>query len=731
MSSRATHEDNILAIPTTTTVPSPQEPSLYDPFRGTDVPIIIDNGATTLRWGFATATSPVSQPNIITKYKERKTNRPLLLFGDAVEFEGGAKAQARTPWEGDVLLNVDALENALDYVFINLGIDTQSVEHPIFMTERLASPSHSRALTSELMFEQYTVPSLTYCVDSLMSLYQNNQPAPGQAYMTDGLVVSLNTASTSVIPVLHGKGIMSQAKRIPWSTTQSYDYLQKLIQLKYPNFPSRITSSHVSWIFQNTCEFAPDYTALLRTMKDPAQMRAHERIIQFPFATPVESEKTEEELTRISDRRKEQGRRLQEMAAKQRLEKLQQKEIDLAYLVSLKESRGELRKAEWLARLEAEGFDDEASLEETIKKLDSSVKKGKKKEGEGEDVPMEEPSYPLLEVPDDQLDEDALKEKRRQKLLKAGWEARQKIRREKERERAEKEDQARRELEERERDFDGWTSRLKGEHEAMMDKLKERKRRRAALSDRKSATAQARMKTIASLASETPTTKKRRKGNGEDNFGANDEDWAVYRKINTAASSDEEDDISQLQTIEAKLLEFDPSFTEADTYSSLATQRSALVETYLPRYQDNDIAGQCRIHLNVERWRACEPWFNPSMAGIDTAGLGEVIAGILSGFSEAEKARLVKNVFITGTPAQIPGLSDRLFNTLRPILDPDMEVKIVKASDVGLDAWNGMRAFANADKDNMVRYGVSKAEYDEWGGERIKRWWGGNWNWAV
>jgi len=42
-----------------------------------------------------------------------------------------------------------------------------------------------------------------------------------------------------------------------------------------------------------------------------------------------------------------------------------------------------------------------------------------------------------------------------------------------------------------------------------------------------------------------------------------------------------------------------------------------------------------------------------------------------------------------------------------------------------------MRAFANADKDNMIRYGVSKAEYDEWGGERIKRWWGGNWNWAV
>ena len=63
------------------------------------------------------------------------------------------------------------------------------------------------------MFELYSVPSLTYCVDSLMALYQNKQPLPSQSYSADGLIVSLNTASTSVIPVLDGRGIMKQAKR--------------------------------------------------------------------------------------------------------------------------------------------------------------------------------------------------------------------------------------------------------------------------------------------------------------------------------------------------------------------------------------------------------------------------------------------------------------------------------------------------------------------------------------
>jgi actin-related protein 5 len=111
-----TPSDIILSIPGTP--PVPRAPlanhSSYDSLRGTDTPIVIDNGATTLRWGFAVSESPSCQSNIVTKYRERKTNRPLLLFGDAVEVEGGAKAQARTPWEGDVLLNFDALVSELE-----------------------------------------------------------------------------------------------------------------------------------------------------------------------------------------------------------------------------------------------------------------------------------------------------------------------------------------------------------------------------------------------------------------------------------------------------------------------------------------------------------------------------------------------------------------------------------------------------------------------------------------
>jgi actin-related protein 5 len=64
-----------------------------------------------------------------------------------------------------------------------------------------------------------------------------------------------------------------------------------------------------------------------------------------------------------------------------------------------------------------------------------------------------------------QLDEDELKEKRRQRLLKAGYEARLKARKEKEAARREKEEEERRDLEERTNDPVGWASKLKEDHE--------------------------------------------------------------------------------------------------------------------------------------------------------------------------------------------------------------------------------------------------------------------------
>jgi actin-related protein 5 len=107
-----------------------------------------------------------------------------------------------------------------------------------------------------------------------------------------------------------------------------------------------------------------------------------------------------------------------------------------------------------------------------------------------------------------------LKEKKKQKLLKSGFEARARARREKEKALEERAAEERKEDEERAADPSAWVTRVRAEHASVMERVKERNRRKAALGDRKSAASQARMKSIASLAADERVGKKRRKGGG-------------------------------------------------------------------------------------------------------------------------------------------------------------------------------------------------------------------------
>ena len=81
---------------------------------------------------------------------------------------------------------------------------------------------------------------------------------------------------------------------------------------------------------------------------------------------------------------------------------------------------------------------------------------------------------------------------------------------------------------------------------------------------------------------------------------------------------------------------------------------------------------------------------------------------------------------MTGSPSQLPGLLSRLEASLRPILPPEMHIKVSRTDDPSLGAWQGMAQFARTDGFGAV--GVSRQEYDEHGPERIRKWWGGNWN---
>ena len=57
-------------------------------------------------------------------------------------------------------------------------------------------------------------------------------------------------------------------------------------------------------------------------------------------------------------------------------------------------------------------------------------------------------------------------------------------------------------------------------------------------------------------------------------------------------SSDEEEDLLNLQALEQKLLTHDPTFTVEDTHAALTSQRSALMSAFRPQYDESDTAGK-------------------------------------------------------------------------------------------------------------------------------------------
>ena len=100
----------------------------------------------------------------------------MHLVGDEIcEFEA-SKVSRRSMFDKNVVYHLQSLEHTLDYVFSHLGMaNATQIEYPVIMTEAMCNPNYSRALVSELIFECYHVPALSYSIDSLLAFHYNSQ----------------------------------------------------------------------------------------------------------------------------------------------------------------------------------------------------------------------------------------------------------------------------------------------------------------------------------------------------------------------------------------------------------------------------------------------------------------------------------------------------------------------------------------------------------------------------
>ncbi|KFB47054.1 AGAP004488-PA-like protein [Anopheles sinensis] len=612
------------------------------PSGGREAVIVIDNGSYNCRAGWMLTDRPaLTFRNLLAKPRKDRNKKdvdaivvPVTQIGNDIVNIEAMRLQLRTQFDRNVVTHYNVQEQIFDYIFTKMGINTRdSIPHRIMITECLFNPNYCRSLMSELLFECYEIPGLCYGVDCLLSNYSNHR-------VKNGLIIATGYHTTHVVPIVDGRIVVENVRRLNIGGSNMIAFLHRCLQLKYTIHLNAITLSRSEVLLHKYGEFAYDY---MESLKDWASLDYYEKNvkkIQLPYnqTATAPTMSTEQKV----EKKKELSRRLAEMNARRREERLAQDEELLLQLQQLEESAedgDDIRDA-----LAEHSLKDAGELKRMITTVNSRIDKTRIKINTpiaGNSLPPTDTDKLLQPPPNMTIGE--------------------------------------------------WVEETRRKREAILEKRQARRQRKQDLAKRRTAAAQERMRIISHLA---------RKEKGSDDFGMRDEDWDVYKQISRDEDSDNENENERLLECEIILKQYDATYEDP-----LLLMSGSAAELY-------------QLHVGVERIRAPEILFQPSIIGSSEAGLPETIDFVLKLFPAAQRSSLVENIFITGGCAKIKGLKERLAREMREILPFESRFDIEIANDPLLDGWNGARKFCLTETFRQSL--ITRSVYEECGGEYLK-----------
>ncbi|KAF5467325.1 hypothetical protein F2P56_017158 [Juglans regia] len=711
-----------------------QRQSDYNLFPST-VPIVIDNGASYFRIGWAGEMNPrVIFRNIVQRPRHKTTGETVTIVGDhdpaLLKYFDCTRSGPRSAFDSNVVYQFEIMEYILDFGFDRLGANGSEIDHPVLITECVCNPVQSRSKMAELLFETYGVPSVAFGVDAAFSYKYNQQLGVCDK---DGLAICPGFTTTHVIPFIEGEPVYRGSCRTNIGGYHITDYLKQLISLKYPHHMARFTWEKVEDLKMEHCYITPDYALEARLFQKGAKEAEDKtRCWQLPWIPPpVEEPPSEEEIARKAAIKEKQGQRLREMAEAKRSSRINELENELHGLEFLLEQLEQVEEDDIPSFLSATGYLSKQEIESALLKVTQSLRKSKgepkgdQAESEEKTDPATNEKFPLVNIPDSMLTTEQLKEKRRQLFLKTTSEGRQRAKQK--RSESELELERKNQQDEENRLYgenpELYLEQLRVKYKEISEKVEQRKRLKTngnhtngnntsggvGRGERLSAAQRERMRLLTTAAFD--------RGKGEDTFGARDEDWQLY-KLMSKDNDDDDDgpdqDEAELTRISSRLQEVDPTFVPS---SELGTSQPVEVPRIRPLTKED-----FQIVLGVERFRCPEILFHPNWIGVDQAGLDEM-AGVsirrLPSMGQGVEERLTSSIFMTGGSCLFPGIAERLEAGIRMIRPSGSLIKVVRAFDPVLDAWRGAAAYAIDPQ--FLTQTFSKTDYYEKGEDWLRR----------
>ncbi|KAM9786139.1 actin-related protein 5 [Neosynchiropus ocellatus] len=379
------------------------------------VPIVIDNGSFQTRADWAVSDSPRLVFRSVAA-RSRGAARSETQIGNDIPNLEPLRWLLKSQFDRDVVVNFEIQELIFDYVFTHLGISSEgSVDHPIVLTEATCNPLHCRQMMSELLFECYRVPHVSYGVDALYSFHHNNALRDLQPPHT-GIVLSSGYNCSHILPVINSRLDAVNCKRVNMAGGQAAAYLQRLLQLKYPGHLAAITLSRMEELLHEHSYTAVDYREELEKWRSPDFYEHEVHRMQLPFSGKVPGGCVSVEERQ--ERRAQQLRRLQEINSRRREEKLQQDQERLDRLLAVQELLENDLLDQFHKSLVELNMDSAEELQSYINKLQLVVDQGRQKllHSDGAEGKTEELEHPMDEgdaavLMDSDFPEESLPEK--------------------------------------------------------------------------------------------------------------------------------------------------------------------------------------------------------------------------------------------------------------------------------------------------------------------------------
>ena len=743
-----------------------------------DVGIIIDNGSYECRAGWSICKEPnIRCRNVLAKPKLNDGNFSPFIVGNSIfEYEQG-KINKKSPFEKNVIAHFSTQEHIFDHIFSNLNINDNSINHPILITEPVCNLSFSRKCLTELMFELYGVPSLTYGIDMMFSYYYNNyENVKNKTGLGNCLIISSSNQVTHILPIIENKIDIKNTKRISIGSENAKDLLMKSLQLKYADIKQKLTNEVIQEIYHKYTMAAIDYEQELKLIevlhKDEQEKYNKLELVNVygtldMYQKVLDSYKEEKRnnntnnnnlnkksisylkpYTNLVNYIDEEENNIEkniinylyffkkpfmgvfpfitqeELKAKQeakneqirRLREIMKKKREENY----KNMQLELEQLEkMLALKEQDKFKFEEMLTNTgYESAEEIIQRINKLNAKlNNDIHNLENTQPEdIESRWNLLsmpDEDLTEEQIKMKRI-------QKMQKNAYYSRLEKKEQAKKEKEKIEKlkkeNKDKYLVSLYRTKKEILERLAKYEELKRDMVNRHSKTNMKRMQTLAELGKNTGDMSS---GDGydDDDFGKNDEDWEIYREVNKNNINEEaEEDYNRLHDVENQISEMDKNYF-------------GNVQQYQYNfYQENNY-----FILGVDQFRCAELLFKPYIIGVEQAGIIEIISQIIKNMNTDTKNNLAKNIFITGGNTYYPFLKERIYYDMRRNLPVNTDINILTAENPVLDAWKGARLFFNDTynlngiksnlKDNIY---ITKKEYEEYGVEYFKEHFCGN-----